>query len=257
MYTINDINSILKENTLPVVPIVADSPAGFNSGWHTDCRGQLIGVHSGVLDVTTESGTWIVSPQKAVWVPINHLHKVESFRNAKRCCLFIDDQVSSALPDQCSIIQISPLIRELHNTFLNLEQPYDKDGADGRLLQVLIDQLSTSSESPLNLPDTDEPRLKKILDFYRQNPSDTQTIQQWADTLGVSVSTLTRMFKHELNMSFTTCRQHIRLLAAVRKLAEGNSIASVAQEVGFQSQSSFTALFRRVYGVTPKRYLPL
>ncbi len=66
--------------------------------------------------------------------------------------------------------------------------------------------------------------------------------------------TLSRLFDAELGMSFVQCRQQIRLLAAVKQLALGDSVSRVALEVGFQSQSSFIALFRRTLGVTPKQY---
>jgi AraC family transcriptional regulator len=47
-----------------------------------------------------------------------------------------------------------------------------------------------------------------------------------------------------------------RLAEGARLLSDGkHAIAAIAFHVGFSSQSHFTAAFRRVYGVTPRRYV--
>src|SRR5690625_2203343 len=52
-------------------------------------------------------------------------------------------------------------------------------------------------------------------------------------------------------MSFVQWRQQTRLLAALEWLAEGRQVIDVALELGYQSQSAFTAMFRRNVGITP------
>ena len=254
MLSIDEINALLKETTLPVVSVPFDYLAGWNSGWHTDCRGQLISVISGVVTVSTEAGVWVIPSQRAAWVPAYQAHKLEIHKNTQIRNLFLDAEMSSKLPEQNAVLQLSPLARELLLEFLSFEQPYDKEGAQGRLVTVLIDQLGALPEDPLHIPFTSEPRLKTILNAFHADPADSTSIQQWSDRLGVSVRTLTRLFDTHLMMSFSKCRQQIRLLIAIKKLAENEPVARVAADVGFQSQSSFTVLFRQVFGVTPKRY---
>ena len=254
MLSINEINTLLKETTLPVVSVPFDYLAGWNSGWHIDCRGQLMSVVSGVLTVSTADGVWVIPPHRAAWVPAYQEHKLEIHKNTQIRNLFLDEEISKKLPEKNTVLQVSPLARELFLEFLRFEQPYDEQGAQGRLVTVLIDQLGALPVEPLHIPSSNEPRLRKILDAFQENPSDNKTIRQWSENLGVSVRTLTRLFDANLNMSFSQCRQQIRLLIAVKKLAEDEPVARVATDVGFQSQSSFTALFRKAFGVTPKRY---
>jgi AraC-like DNA-binding protein len=55
-------------------------------------------------------------------------------------------------------------------------------------------------------------------------------------------------------MSFLAWRQHVRLLEALSRLAVGHPVSAVAFDVGYQSSSAFTAMFRRAFGTTPSHY---
>lgn len=67
----------------------------------------------------------------------------------------------------------------------------------------------------------------------------------------------TRLFRREVGTSFALWRQQACLLAAVTRLAQGQSITTIAYDLGYGSPSAFTALFRRILGVPPTRYLDL
>jgi AraC-like DNA-binding protein len=66
--------------------------------------------------------------------------------------------------------------------------------------------------------------------------------------------TFTRTFRAETGMAFAVWRQQIRLMAALSMLGEGRPITAIAYEVGYESPSSFTAMFHRVLGVPPSHY---
>ena len=46
----------------------------------------------------------------------------------------------------------------------------------------------------------------------------------------------------------------MRLMLALEIIAAGSSIGDAAFDVGFENPSSFIALFRKQFGVTPARY---
>jgi AraC-like DNA-binding protein len=55
-------------------------------------------------------------------------------------------------------------------------------------------------------------------------------------------------------MSVVAWRQHVRLLEALSLLAIGQPVTTVAFDVGYDSPSSFTAMFHRTFGVAPSQY---
>ena len=64
-----------------------------------------------------------------------------------------------------------------------------------------------------------------------------------------------RLFRREAHMSFATWRQHVRLMEAMARLATGEPVTSVALDVGYNSPSAFTAMFRKSFGAAPTRYI--
>jgi AraC-like DNA-binding protein len=89
---------------------------------------------------------------------------------------------------------------------------------------------------------------------YDEDGRDGQLVD-WADRSGLSRRTLTRLFRRETGQSFSAWRQRVRLLEALARLGAGESVTSVALDVGYDSPSAFTAMFRRELGAAPRRYL--
>jgi len=55
-------------------------------------------------------------------------------------------------------------------------------------------------------------------------------------------------------MTFGQWKRQAILLESIRKLSEGESVINVALDLGYESPSAFTAMFRRTLGVTPGKY---
>jgi AraC-like DNA-binding protein len=58
----------------------------------------------------------------------------------------------------------------------------------------------------------------------------------------------------EVGATFGQWQQQARLLEALRLLAAGDDVTTVALRVGYDTPSAFIGMFRRAMGVTPGRY---
>jgi AraC-like DNA-binding protein len=65
---------------------------------------------------------------------------------------------------------------------------------------------------------------------------------------------LTREFTRSMGMPPHAYHLQRRIRAAQRRLAVGESVTDVAQQLGFSDQAHLTRLFKRLVGVTPGRY---
>jgi transcriptional regulator GlxA family with amidase domain len=97
-------------------------------------------------------------------------------------------------------------------------------------------------------------RLRRVCDQIVGEPGDQRDLDELAKLAGMGRRTFTRTFRDETGMAFAMWRQQIRLMAAISMLGEGQSITNIAYEVGYESPSSFTAMFHRVLGVAPSHY---
>ncbi|MNF14232.1 Regulatory protein SoxS [compost metagenome] len=55
-------------------------------------------------------------------------------------------------------------------------------------------------------------------------------------------------------MTFGQWRQQARLLLALERIALGEKIIDVAGELGYESPSAFTTMFKKQFGTTPSKF---
>ena len=58
---------------------VYDLPAAYEIDWHSHPRFQLIFAVRGVMTVDTREATWLVPPQRAVWMPPKTAHRIRTW----------------------------------------------------------------------------------------------------------------------------------------------------------------------------------
>jgi len=238
----------------PVYVRMSDLPAGYSIGAHSHDWHQLIFAIEGTMTVTTKAGIWVVPPQRAVWVPPGVEHAVSHATFTRARHIYIDKNAPVDLPDRCTVLDVSPLLRELIRAATEIPIEYDEAGAEGRLIRVLLDQLKPPRDDNLHLPAPKDPRLTRICEQLQANPSDNRTLDNWSRDCGASSRTLARLFQRETGMPFRDWRQKLRLLYALEKLAHHRPVTEVALDLGYENTSAFIAMFRKATGKTPGGY---
>ncbi|MEH6576342.1 MAG: helix-turn-helix transcriptional regulator [Amphritea sp.] len=232
-----------------------DYKSGFYSPYHSHGWGQLLFISEGLIQVSAEGiGYWVVPPQRAVWIPAFVEHDARTIHSVLMRNVYISPEAAQGLPNHCQVINVSPLLRELILALVGLDTLYDEDGAAGRLVSVFLDQLKAIPEVPLHLPQPGSKSLQKIAATLRAEPADKRSMDDWAIELGLSSRTLARRFRKETGMTFGQWRQQARLLSAITRIAQGDPVAHIAQDLGYDSQSAFITMFRKALGKTPGRY---
>src|SRR5581483_11304512 len=97
-------------------------------------------------------------------------------------------------------------------------------------------------------------RARKAVDWMRQHPENADSLERLAKRAATSVRTLERLFQAETGITIGKWRQQLRLLHALRLLAAGQAVTSIALAIGYDSPSAFIAAFRKQFGTTPARY---
>ncbi|WP_084396857.1 AraC family transcriptional regulator [Henriciella aquimarina] len=239
----------------PVAALADEYEPHFIDPPHTHKRGQLLYASSGTMVVNTEKASFTVPPQRAVWIPGGHRHEMRARGNVSVRTLYIEPDYDPRLPREATLIEVSPLFRELLIEAARLPIEYDETGRDGRLIRLIMDELINSPPFPLELPLPSHPRLLQMCQTIIENPGDARTLEDWTQETFMSRRTFTRAFRKETNMSFATWRQNARLMVALSRLLEGQPVTTVALDVGYSSPSAFTVMFRRTFGHSPTQYV--
>jgi AraC family transcriptional regulator len=100
----------------------------------------------------------------------------------------------------------------------------------------------------------DARRLQRVIDYIDANLQSEITIDALASAASLSRFHFSRMFKAATGHSPSRFIGHRRLELAKTQLVRGVSIAQVAFDCGFSSESNFARSFRRATGSPPGRY---
>ncbi len=215
--------------------------------WH-----KLIYPTRGVLTVETAQGAWVVPPHRAVWIRAGIDFDVQMSGVVAMRLLYIRPGVRGArLPrEACSVVNVTPLLRELIVRAAMIGALDARVGEQKRLIGVTFDELRVLRAMPLQLPLPRDPRAARFAALAQENPR----IEELLRASGASRRTLERIFRAETAMSLGQWTRRQGLLHALRRLAGGEAVNTVALELGYNGASAFIAMFRRELGQTPREY---
>lgn len=226
--------------------------AGDRTGRHAHDWHQLIYASSGVLNVWTERGSWITPPQRAIWVPAGVAHEIKFAAPSALRTLYLRPEASGGLPGHCTVVTVSPLLRELVLRATRDGMLDRRESVDAALATLILDEFRQSRAPPFDLPQPASERMPRVAALIAgAGPAGTDGLARAA---GMSKRALERRFRAETGMSPGGWRRQRALLQAVELLAGGAPIKAVAAASGYASPSAFVAAFRNQFGVTPGRY---
>lgn len=245
----------LVDRQRPILSLDWEAKGAHSVAAHSHPRAQIIYPQSGAYWVHTPLGSWVVPKHQAVWIPSNVHHKVFTNASVKAFMFFIDIAYTRRLLQTCTVVRVSPLLRELFGKAIEYGNDYGPGGRNARLVRVMLDELSEMEPAPLYLPLSDDNRLTRIIETLLQNPADERSFEEIAVNSGASTRTLSRLFAASTGMGFGEWRRQLRLLVAIDRLGQGHSVTRVALDLGYRSPSAFCAMFKRTLGASPVAYL--
>ncbi len=238
----------------PVIALKDEYPAGYVDQMHEHDYIQILYASAGVMSVRTEDLSFVIPPQRAVWLPANARHEVSCRGTVSLRTLYLDPELSSGARS-CRVFEVSDFLKALILEIVEFDHAYDVKGREGRIIELLLSEIEDMPDAPFHAPMPNDKRLLRVCNAIIEDPSDGRDIDAWASLAGMGRRTFTRSFKRETGMGLAVWRQQIRLMEALSMLSTGISITQAAFHVGYDSSSGFSAMFRRAFGVPPSQYL--
>ncbi len=238
----------------PVAAFARDLAPAHEIAWHSHPRFQLIYAVRGVMTVETREATWLVPPQRAVWMPPGTPHRLRAAGVVQLRTLYLRPRVAARMPAGCAVLEVTPLRRELILRATELPVEYDERGSAGRLMRLLLDELRALPRLPYGLPMPKAAPLAALCAHIVESPEESATLEALARRHGTTPRTLARHFRKHTGMSFSEWRRRAQVMRALAWIAEGRPIVAVALDLGYESASAFSAMFRREMGVPPTAF---
>lgn len=219
---------------------------------HAHRRGQLIHAARGVLTVTTSQGSWVAPPGRAVWIPPRQRHGLSASGRTELQNVYVEAAVAADFPARCMVLSVAPLVRALLDEAVLLPVEYAPDSRAARVMALLLESICFEPSPAFTLPLPRDRRALRVALALRASPRIDAGLG--AGVGGASRRTLERLFVRETGMSFGRWRQQAMLLHALRMLGQGQTVAVVAETLGYADIAAFSAMFKRALGVAPSHY---
>jgi AraC-like DNA-binding protein len=238
----------------PVIALQDEYPAGYTDPMHSHDHVQILYASAGVMAVRTPDVSFVIPPQRAIWLPAGTRHEVSCRGPVSLRTLYLPEPADGK-PGGCRVFEVSNLLKALILEVVGFPPLYDVAGREGRIIALLLEEMALMPNAPYHVTMPADRRLLRVCNAILAEPADPRDIDDWARVAGMGRRTFTRSFKHETGMGLAVWRQQVRLMEALSLLSTGASITQVAFDVGYDSPSGFAAMFRRTFGVAPSQYL--
>ena len=123
----------------------------------------------------------------------------------------------------------------------------------GLLRHALAQCHSSPKETTVpRLNTRDAKRARQIREYILEHIHDNLSVDALANQIGMSVSTLQRLFKNAYQMTVMEFVRTRRLeLARLSLLEQGITVSEAAYQAGYSSPANFSTAFQREFGYTP------
>jgi AraC-like DNA-binding protein len=230
-------------------------PRGFQVPEHAHGSDQLIYAIRGVMHVRSGHGIWLIPPHFGLWIPARTYHSIKMPEAVSMRTLYIRRGLAPTLPPNCTVFQITPLLRELIVETVRRKELRMRNRLDCSIRDVLVAQLESASPMPASVTIPRDPRARAIADAVITNPADRRSLATLCESVGASVRTIQRVFQREVGSDFEFWRRQARLMKALELLVSGRSVKETSFALGYRQPTAFVEMFRGILGTTPGAWI--
>ena len=152
-----------------VVAIATDYPDGTLLDTHRHRRAQFLYAVTGLMEVDTDHGAWVVPPYSGVWIPADHPHRVR-MNAVSTSSLYIEPDAAPRPARRCEVLRLRPLVHHLLAAAAEVPAGYDEQGRDGALMELILHELREASTLPLYAPLPTDGALSRLCRAFLLNP---------------------------------------------------------------------------------------
>ncbi|MGK9086296.1 helix-turn-helix transcriptional regulator [Brucella intermedia] len=233
---------------------IESQEAGQDLGWHTHDFGQFFSAIRGSIYVGTRDRVLLLNRAMAVWIPPDVEHWLRYVSSNEIIYVDVNRAEADRLGTRARIVQMTPVLQALMGAVPASESSGLSKPHEAALYELLFHEIVAAKDIPLSIAMPRDKRISRLAQAAIDAPGSIASIDEWLIGASASRKTIERLFIKETGMTPSRWLRQIRILHAVTQLAAGKKISSVALDLGYQSPSAFTFMFRSAIGLSPRDF---
>lgn len=204
-------------------------------------------------EYTTEEGGFFIAPSQTIQTIVHHLNRDTG--RMKNRWIFFDVIINGKyrldfLYDFPTIVpnEESRVLNELFEKLFECNSICDEYSVYYQILKVLL-------TIAISKPKIENEAIRKAIEYIDDNYRSSISVKQLANAACMSESNLYFVFKKYMGVSPIAYTNYYRVTMAEEYLRQSDlTIGEISSLVGFDDQLYFSRLFKRIYGVSPRKY---
>ena len=228
---------------------------------HKHIQGHILVVQNGVATMNVEHNAYYIPNGYFVWIPSGVFHRI-SFGGKSIDLLNIyypSDMPMGEFYNEVSMHPIPSILYHIVEQINTKTRCYHQDDWQYEMLVTLnhiLPNIINKQKYQLRLPTSDHPIINRIITIIQERYQSDLTAQDTARAAGLSVRSMSRHLRNELNTSFVQYLRTYRIIMAIHKIVEEEeNMSSIAYAVGYDSLTAFSNSFYKVTGIRPSHFL--
>jgi AraC-like DNA-binding protein/mannose-6-phosphate isomerase-like protein (cupin superfamily) len=219
---------------------------------HVHADDQIVYVSSGVIAVTTSTGVWSATPDRAVLTPAHMWHEHRVFGNSRVHALELTDTAPFERGGAAPIVfAVDGLLRAL---LIELTAARLPAALAGEAKSLLVGLIAIAPPAGIRLPNPRDERLARVCAMVEADLGENIPLSTLAAAVNLSERSLSRLFRTEFGATYPRWRSLVRVFHAAVALLEDRSVTDIATRFGWATPSAFITAFTRLTGQTPTSY---
>ena len=231
---------------------------------------ELYYLEKGSVQYFVDNKLLRMEPGDLIFIPAGSLHQTSYANKAeavRRLLLFREDILQGEARQRLGVmnrehlVRFSPLHKQkIYKLLTQIEEEQVGGESDfGQMQELYFQQLILLAfryRMKIVPPEWTESQLliQEVAAFISENFGQPLFLQDLARKFGFSPCYLSRMFKDITGVGICEYIQLSRITAAEKLLQGGMPVSQVAAACGFNDSNYFGAVFKKVKGITPKKY---
>ncbi|MCQ9637622.1 helix-turn-helix domain-containing protein [Chryseobacterium sp. WG14] len=225
---------------------------------HQHDKGQLLLVFGGIAYLQTHEKDFYIPSSHYIWIPARYPHNLMyNTQDLNIINIYFPPGDQQDFYDNLGIYPVSKLLSEMLSYSEKWQGNFFSGDWEYEFLTTLKNLLPRENlkRFSIQLPTTDDSRLGDITGDIRKRISEPITLEDIASQSGMSVRSMTRLFKTRLGISFVQYLKMLRIIRAMELIKDTDlSMSEIAYEIGYSNISAFSNTFQQLTNMRPTEF---